>query len=326
VIHHVSIEKIAVLTSGGDSPGMNAAIRSVVRTAAAAGVETIGIRSGYRGLMEADTLPLDLRSVGGIITRGGTILGSARAIDFKTTSGQEHAIGVLRKFGAGGLVVIGGNGSQAGTVALHRAGFPTVGVASTIDNDLGGVDTSIGVDTALNTAVELVDRLRDTASSHHRAFVIEVMGRNSGYIALMTGIAGGAELILTPESPISLERVTQAVHDAHAARKSHFIVVVAEGSPIRATTLFEHLSTFPEYESRLSILGHLQRGGPPLVFDRLLAARTAAAATAALLAGQSGVVAGLVNGRIQLILAEHAIQPVSKVTPELCALADVLAR
>jgi 6-phosphofructokinase 1 len=305
---------------------MNAAIRSVVRTAAAAGVETIGIRSGYRGLMEADTIPLDLRGVGGIITRGGTILGSARAIDFKTTYGQEHAIGVLREIGVGGLVVIGGNGSQAGALALHCAGLPTVGVASTIDNDLGGVDTSIGVDTALNTAVELVDRLRDTASSHHRAFVIEVMGRNSGYIALMTGLAGGAELILTPESPISIERVTEAMHNAHAARKSHFILVVAEGSPIRAHAVFEHLAAFPDYEARLSILGHLQRGGPPLVFDRLLATRTAAAATAALLAGKSGLMAGLVNGRIQLIPAEQAIQPVSKVTPELCALADVLAR
>jgi 6-phosphofructokinase 1 len=322
----VPIEKIAVLTSGGDAPGMNAAIRSVVRTAAAAGVETIGIRSGYRGLMEANTIPLDVRSVGGIITRGGTILGSARAPEFKTAEGVRRGIEFLRDLGVAGAIVIGGNGSQSGALALHQAGFPTVGVASTIDNDLGGVDTSIGVDTALNTAVELVDRLRDTASSHHRAFVIEVMGRNSGYIALMTGIAGGAELILTPESPISLERVTEAMHDAHAARKSHFIVVVAEGSPIRAITLFEHLATFPEFETRLSILGHLQRGGPPLVFDRLLATRTAAAATAALLAGKSGVMAGLVNGRIRLIPAERAIQPISKVTPELCALAEVLAR
>jgi 6-phosphofructokinase 1 len=325
-VDEVTIGKVAVLTSGGDAPGMNAAIRSVVRTAAAAGVETVGIRSGYRGLMAADTVPLDLRSVGGIIARGGTILGSARALDFHTPAGQEYAVGVLRDLGAGGLIVIGGNGSQSGALTLHRAGFPTVGVASTIDNDLGGVDTSIGVDTALNTAVELVDRLRDTASSHHRAFVVEVMGRNSGYIALMTGIAGGAELILTPEAPISIDRATQALRDAYAAGKSHFIVVVAEGSPLKATALLEHLSQHPEFEARLSILGHLQRGGAPLVFDRLLATRTAAAATEALLAGQSGVMAGLVKGRIELVSIETAIQPVSKVTPELCALADSLAR
>ncbi len=322
----MAFRKIAVLTSGGDAPGMNAAIRSVVRVAAASGVETVGVRSGFLGLMDGNFVPLDLRSVGGLITRGGPILGSARALDFKTDEGQSRAVHQLERAGIEGLIVIGGNGSQTGALAMHQAGLPTMGVASTIDNDLGGVDTSIGVDTALNTAVQLIDRIRDTASSHHRAFVVEVMGRHSGYIALMSGIAAGAELILTPEVPVDKEQATRALRSAYAAGKSHFVVVAAEGSPLKAIELLDHLTTFPEFEARLSILGHLQRGGSPLVFDRLLATRTAAAATAGLIDGRSGLMAGLIRGRISLIPIETAIEPVDKVTPELCALAEVLAR
>jgi 6-phosphofructokinase 1 len=324
----VAMRRIAVLTSGGDAPGMNAAIRAVVRTAAAAGVETVGVRSGYRGLIVADFLPLDNRAVGGILTRGGTVLGSARAPEFLTAAGREQAIIALRERGVDGLVVIGGNGSQAGALALHEAGYRTVGVASTIDNDLAEVDTSIGVDTALNTALEMVDRLRDTASSHHRAFVVEVMGRNSGYLALMTGLACGAELILTPEFPVLSEQIPMAFRAAHAAGKSHFIVIVAEGSPLKASEVVQQLTSATDsaFEPRLSVLGHVQRGGSPLVFDRLLATRSAVAAVEALLVGQSGVMAGLANGRIGLVPTKEAIQPCVKVTQELCTMAEMLAR
>ncbi len=320
------MRRIAVLTSGGDAPGMNAAIRAVVRCADAAGVETLGVRSGYRGLMEGDLVPLDLRSVGGIITQGGTMLGSARAPKFKEAAGLERALAALASHDIQGLIVIGGDGSHRGALTLHEAGIPIAGVASTIDNDLGGVDTSIGADTALNTALEMVDRLRTTASSHHRAFVVEVMGRHSGYLALMTGIAAGAGLILTPEVPVTIEQAVRAVRYAHDADKSHFLAVAAEGSPLRAVELVEHLSGHGEFDVRLSILGHIQRGGPPRVFDRLLATRTAAAAVEALLAGQSGVTAGLVGGGIDMLPFATVIQPTPKVTPELCALANTLAR
>lgn len=322
----MTMRRIAVLTSGGDAPGMNAAIRAVVRCADAAGVETLGVRSGYRGLMDGDLIPLDLRSVGGIITQGGTVLGSARAPGFKEAAGLERALATIARHGVEGLVVIGGDGSHRGALTLHEAGIPIIGVASTIDNDLGGVDTSIGADTALNTALEMVDRLRTTASSHHRAFVVEVMGRHSGYLALMTGIAAGAGLILTPEVPVTLDEAIAAVSYANTAEKSHFLAVAAEGSPLKAAELVRQLSERTEFEMRLSILGHIQRGGPPRVFDRLLATRTAAAAVAALLEGQGGVTAGLVGGGIDMLPFATVIQPTPKVTPELCALANTLAR
>ena len=319
------MRRIAVLTSGGDAPGMNAAIRSVVRCAAAAGVETIGVRSGYRGLMSGDLVPLEIRDVGGIILQGGTMLGSARAPEFKTPEGIQRGIDVFRQHKVDGLVVIGGDGSHRGALALNDAGIPTVGVASTIDNDLGGVEMSIGVDTALNTALEMVDRLRTTASSHHRAFVVEVMGRHSGYLALMTGIAAGAGLILTPEVPVTLEQAIDAIRYAVTASKSHFLAVAAEGSPLKAADLVQQLAELKEFEMRLSILGHIQRGGPPRAFDRLLATRTAATAVDALLRGKRGVTAALVRGEIDLVPMETLVNPVAKVTPELCNLATTLA-
>jgi 6-phosphofructokinase 1 len=320
------VRRIGILTSGGDAPGMNAAIRAVVRTAAAKGVESAAVYRGYQGLMDGAIVPLSIRDVGGIITRGGTVLGSARALAFRTVEGRTRAIEQMRQHGVDGLIVIGGNGSQAGAFALHQMGVPVVGVASTIDNDLADVDTSIGVDTALNTALEMVDRLRDTASSHHRAFVVEVMGRKSGYLALMTGIASGAELILTPEQPITMETALGVLHDAHRADKSHFLVIAAEGSPLTAAELVAKLDKANQYEARLTVLGHVQRGGSPLAFDRLLATRSAAAAVDAIVDGQSGVVAGLVRGRIDLVPTEDAIKPVVKVPAELCYLADVLAK
>jgi 6-phosphofructokinase 1 len=253
------------------------------------------------------------------------VLGSARAAEFRTVEGQLRAKEQMRQHGIDGLIVIGGNGSQSGALALHELGVPVVGVASTIDNDLAEVDTSIGVDTALNTALEMIDRLRDTASSHHRAFVVEVMGRKSGYLALMIGIASGAELILTPEEPVTLDGAMTALRAAFQADKSHFIVIAAEGSPLKAVELVAELDKASHYEARLSVLGHVQRGGPPLAFDRLLATRSAAAAVDAIVDGQSGVMAGLVRGRIGLVKIEDAIKPVVKVPTELLRLADILA-
>jgi 6-phosphofructokinase 1 len=320
------MKRIGVLTSGGDAPGMNAAIRSVVRNGVALDLETIGVRNGYRGLMAGEFEPLTNRSVGGIMLRGGTILGSARAPDFATPEGRETALGHLRDAGIDGLIVIGGNGSQAGALSIHKAGFPTAGVASTIDNDLSLVDTCIGVDTALNTALQLVDRLRDTATSHHRAFVVELMGRKSGYLALMAGIAAGAELICTPEAPVSLEEVVRTVRAALEIGKTHFLVVVAEGSPTKAVDIVDTLNNDGCYETRLSVLGHVQRGGVPLAFDRILASRSAAVAVAALARGQSGVVAGLASGEITLVPTDEAIVPTKKVTPSLLELGNILSR
>jgi 6-phosphofructokinase 1 len=320
--------RVGVLTSGGDAPGMNAAVRAVVRVAAATGTEVVGMQSGYRGLMDGDVVPLNTRAVAGILGRGGTVLGTARPPEFHTQVGQRRALAKMAALGIDGLVVIGGNGSQTGALALHRHGVPVVGVASTVDNDLAGVDTSIGVDTALNTALALIDRLRDTASSHHRAFVIEVMGRHSGYLALMAGIAAGADLIVTPERPVDVAEAEAALRAAYAAGKAHFIVVVAEGSPLRAVGLAARLEELRQgaYEVRLSVLGHVQRGGVPTAFDRLLATRSAALAPETLLAGGGGVMAGLTNGRFGIVPLEDALRPAAKVDPALNRLADVLAQ
>lgn len=323
----MSIGRIAVLTSGGDAPGMNAAVRSVVRTASFLGAETLGVQRGFEGLMTGNFVPLDNRAVGGIMQRGGTMLGSARAPEFADPTGCACAIQHLQDQVVQGLIVIGGNGSQAGGLSLHLAGFPVVGVASTIDNDISCVDTCIGVDTALNTALSMVDRLRDTATSHHRAFVVEVMGRKSGYLALMTGIACGAEIICTPEHPISLDEIVSIVKHENERGKSHVLVINAEGHPTSSGDIVAAMQQDGSYETRLSILGHVQRGGPPLAFDRLLASRSAERATEALIReGESGVVAGLAQGRYNLVSCSEAIIPTSKVTPELLLLAKVLSQ
>ncbi len=322
----MTIHRLAVLTSGGDAPGMNAAIRSVVRNAVHHGVEAVGVQQGYRGLMTGDFVPLSNRSTGGIMLRGGTMLGSARAPEFATSEGRDKALGHLEQAKIDGLIVIGGNGSQSGTYSLHEAGFPAIGVASTIDNDLSLVDTCIGVDTALNTGLALIDRLRDTATSHHRAFVVEMMGRKSGYLALMAGIASGAEMICTPESPVAIEEIIDTVQSAQRVGKNHFLVVVAEGSPLKAADIVEALNADGCFEARLSVLGHVQRGGAPLAFDRLLGSRSAALAVQALIRGESGSLAGLANGDITLVPLADAILPSRKVTPELLALGAILSR
>ncbi|MGZ5430412.1 MAG: ATP-dependent 6-phosphofructokinase, partial [Thermoanaerobaculia bacterium] len=239
---------MAVLTSGGDAPGMNAAIRAVVRAGIAQGWSVSGVRHGFAGLLGGELIPLGPRDVGGIIQQGGTILGSARCDEFRTAVGREQALGVLKARGIGGLVVIGGSGSQVGAYTLAKAGFPVVGVASTIDNDLPGSDITIGVDTALNIALEAIDRLKVTASSHERAFLVEVMGRDCGYLALMAGIAGGAEAIVIPEVETDPEDLAKELYAARERGKMHAIVVVAEGAHHNARALGQY---FRENEKRL---------------------------------------------------------------------------
>ncbi|MDP2730891.1 MAG: 6-phosphofructokinase [Dehalococcoidales bacterium] len=293
-------KQIAVLTSGGDAPGMNAAIRAVVRTGIDKGWSVCGVRHGYAGLIDGDFVGLGARSVGGIIQQGGTILGSSRCPEFKTEEGRLKAVNNLRHQGIDALVVIGGGGSQTGAYELSRLDYPVVGVASTIDNDLYGTDISIGVDTALNIALEAIDRLKTTASAHHRAFVVEVMGRDCGYLALMAGIAGGAEFVVIPEMETDPETVARRLRFDYRKGKAHALVVVAEGANYNAQRLHQYFLEHKErlgFELRVTIIGHVQRGGAPSAFDRLLATRLAATATECLARGESGVMVGLINGR-----------------------------
>lgn len=292
----MSMKRIAVLTSGGDAPGMNAAIRSVVRTGLDAGLDVYGVRDGYQGLIDGAFAFLSRRDVGGIMQLGGTTLGSARCEAFRTVEGRQQAIERLQKQGIEALVVIGGNGSQTGSHELAQMGFPVVGVASTIDNDLEGTDVTIGVDTAINVAIEAIDRLKVTASSHRRAFLVEVMGRKSGYVALMAGIAGGAEVVVIPEREIAPDEVAAQLHAAHDRGKDHALVVVAEGAINNAAQLIAHFEQNPEatgFALRATILGHVQRGANPTATDRLLGTRLGEGAVRALLRGETGVLTGL---------------------------------
>lgn len=323
------MRKVAVLTSGGDAPGMNAAIRAVVRVAIGKGWEAYGVRHGYAGLITGEIEPFGARDVGGIIERGGTVLGSARSTEFKTPQGQKKALRGLNELGIDGLFVIGGNGSQTGANALHMQGYPVVGIASTIDNDLYGSDMTIGVDTALNIAVEAIDRLKVTASSHTRAFLVEVMGRNSGFIAMMAGIAGGAEAIVIPEVETPPQELADQLLGAYQRGKAHGIVVVAEGAKHDADALMAYFSEHHEeigFELRVTKLGHVQRGGIPTVADRILGTRLAAHAVEAMDQGQSGVLVGMLKG-------ETATTPLSEIAgrqkpldPKLFELSKVLAR
>lgn len=321
------MQRLAVLTSGGDAPGMNAAIRAVVRAAAARDITVVGVLNGFAGLAAGEFQPLDDRAVGGILQRGGTILGTRRFPAFRDPAVQTAVVSRLRAEGIEGLVVIGGSGSQYGALAVHRLGFPVIGIGSTIDNDLAGMDVTIGVDTALNTAAECIDRLKDTASSHHRAFIVEVMGRDSGYLALMAALASGAETVIVSEVPFEAEAVAADVEATYARGKAHYIAVVAEGAQLSARALAAYLQDHPRgFEARLTVLGHLQRGGSPTVRDRLLASLLGEAAVEALAAGQSGAVMGWYHGGPVAIPLDEAVAPCCKVTPELLELAGVLAR
>jgi len=291
------MRRIAVMTSGGDSPGMNAAVRAVVRAGVASGLKVYGIRHAYEGLINGEFKRMGPRDVSGILGRGGTILHTARCQEFYEPLGQKAGLTELQTAGINGLVVIGGDGSLEGALALHKKGFPVIGLPGSIDNDIWGTNTSIGVDTALNTILNALDALRDTAASHNRAFLVETMGRQCGYLALMGGILGGAELILIPEVDTGLEEVAQAIDEAYAEGKNHALIVIAEGANLKTTEISKYLEEHPTpYEVRITILGHLQRGGRPTAFDRLLATRMGVRAVEGLLAGESGVMIGL-DGR-----------------------------
>ena len=288
------MKRIGVLTSGGDAPGMNACIRAVVRAGIALGVETMGVEKGYSGLCDGEFVPMNSRSVGGIARWGGTVLQTARSQRFMTPEGFQRALDNLRTAGIEGLVVIGGDGSLRGARELHRAGFPVIGVPGSIDNDICGTDMAIGADTATNTILDAVDKIKDTASAHARAFVIEVMGRRSGYLALAAGIAGGAEMIIVPEHQTSMDEILAEMKEAREREKPHFIVVVAEGAMPNATQIRNAVMAAGEkgFEARLTVLGHVQRGGSPSAADRLLATNLGVAAVQSLLAGESGVMMG----------------------------------
>ncbi|MBN2677661.1 MAG: 6-phosphofructokinase [Anaerolineaceae bacterium] len=319
--------KIAVLTSGGDAPGMNAAIRAVVRSGIDKGMGVMGVKLGYYGLINGIFIPMGPRDVGGIIQRGGTILGSARCPDFVKEEGQLKGIRALRQEGIDALVVIGGNGSQSGAYAIHKHGFPVVGVASTIDNDLYGSEMTIGVDTALNIALEAIDRLKVTASSHQRAFLIEVMGRNCGYLALASAIAGGAEAVVIPEKEIDPEDVAETLRVAYEHGKSHAIIVVAEGATYNAQKLVAFFEKHKErlgFAVRATILGHVQRGGSPGAFDRILASRLGNKAVNCIAKKEYGVLVGLSKGEVKTTPLEEVVKNKKKIDLNLFELARVL--
>ncbi len=321
------MKRIAVMTSGGDAPGMNPAIRAVVRSAISKGIEVFGIRQAYSGMLAGDFERLTNREVSGILQRGGTILQTARNDEFKTQQGQRRGLRRLNEHGIEGLICIGGDGSLRGALALHNLGFPVVGIPGSIDNDIWGTNMSIGVDTALNTILDALDRLRDTASSHERAFLIEVMGRNCGYLALMGSILGGAELTLIPERDIDLEEVAARLEDAYLRGKNHAIAVIAEGAKYRITEVADFLKAHNVgFEVRITILGHVQRGGSPSAFDRLLATRMGVKAVECLLGETHGVMVGL-NGRdISPVPLEEVTTRTRSANLEYYDLSEVLSR
>jgi 6-phosphofructokinase 1 len=308
---------------------MNAAIRAVTRTAIAAGMEVVGIKRGFGGLIAGEHEALTARSVSGVIERGGTMLFSARCPEFKTEEGRRQAVKQIRDMRLDALVVIGGNGSQAGAHSLATQGVQVVGVASTIDNDLEGSDITIGVDTALNVALEAIDRIKTTAASHRRAFLVEVMGRDCGYLALMTAIAGGAEVVAIPEVICDPETVASEFRAAYERGKAHAIGVIAEGAKFRASDIADHFRTHHErigFDLRVTSLGHIQRGGAPGAFDRLLATRLGAGAVDALVQGKHDVLVGLIRNETATTPLTEVVSACKPLDMRLWELAKVLAR
>lgn len=324
-----TIKKIGVLTSGGDSPGMNAAIRSVVRTCAFHNIECVGIYRGYQGMIEGDFKELGPRSVNNIINKGGTFLKSARSQEFRTPEGRKKAHENLVKEGVEALVVIGGDGSFTGGLLFNTEyGFPVIGIPGTIDNDIYGTSHTLGYDTALNTVVDVIDKIRDTASSHNRLFLIEVMGRDAGHIALNAGIGAGAEEILIPEEDLGLERLMDSLKKSKSTGKTSSIVVIAEGdkSGKNVFELKDYVeSNFPEYDVRVSVLGHMQRGGAPSCFDRVLASRLGVKAVESILEGKSNYMVGLLNDKIALTPLEQAIKGHTEIDRELLRVSDIMS-
>lgn len=321
------MQKIGVLTSGGDAPGMNPCVRAVVRTAIFNGAEVVGIHEGFDGLLRGDMAPLTARDVGGILQQGGTILQTARCPEFVEHKGQLKGLRELNEAGIEGLIVIGGDGSMSGAYALQEMEFPVVGIPASIDNDIWGTNISLGVDTALNTIMQAVDKLRDTASSHQRAFLVETMGRDCGYLALMAGIICGAELILIPETEVELEEIGSAVESAYARGKTHCIIISAEGSSLDTHDVADYLDTLEVgFHTRVTILGHVQRGGSPSAFDRLLATRMGVRAVEALLAGDSGIMVGLMGREIQPTDLQEVIERSREANIKYYDMAHMLSR
>ncbi|MGB5204708.1 6-phosphofructokinase [Eudoraea sp.] len=323
------IKKIAVFTSGGDSPGMNAAIRSVVRTCAYFKKDCIGIYRGYEGMIEGDFLPMNARSVNNIINKGGTVLKSARCDEFRSPEGRKKAYDQLVSNNIDAFVVIGGDGSFTGALAFYEEyKMPFIGIPGTIDNDIFGTTYTVGFDTALNTVVEAIDKIRDTASSHHRLFFVEVMGRDVGHIALNSGVGAGAEEILIPEENLGLDRLLDSLTRSKARGKSSSIVVVAEGDRTTGKNVYE-LKEFveknlPVYDVRVCVLGHMQRGGAPSCFDRVLASRMGVKSVEALLEGKTNLMAGIIDNKITFTPVSEAIKGKSKIDKELIRVSDIM--
>lgn len=322
------IKRIAVFTSGGDAPGMNAAIRAVVRTAAYHDLHIFGINNGYEGMIDGDMRRLDIRDVGNIIYRGGTILKTARSKRFMTPEGRKNAYEALMAFDVDACIAIGGNGTFTGAkVFSEEYNIPMIGIPGTIDNDLYGTDYTIGYDTAVNTAVQAVDKIRDTADSHNRLFFVEVMGRNSGFIALSTGIASGAGNVLIPEADTTLERLIELLRLGVKRKKMFGIIVVAEGNKLGSTQKIaeEVKKAIDFYDTKVTIIGHMQRGGSPSALDRLLSSRLGFGAVEGLLAGHGNEMIGLVNNEVVFTSFEDAISKEKKPNQNLVRMAEILA-
>lgn len=320
------LNRIALVTSGGDAPGMNAAVRSVVRSALAKGASVVGFAHGYRGLIGNEAIELDSKAVGGIVSMGGTILHTARSPEFRTPEGRKQAFDNLKENGAQGLVVIGGDGSLSGAMRLYdEYHTPVMGIPGSIDNDISGTDFSIGFDTAVNTAVEAIDKIRDTAYSHERVFVIEVMGRNNGFIALDVALSCGAEACLIPEIPYRLEEVCENLRNMRRRGKRSSIVVVAEGAA-RASDVQEYIGKHTGFEARYTVLGHMQRGGSPSAFDRVLAMRLGSMAVARILAGFGGEMVGVDGGALVSHPLSYVLSTERTIDPDKLHYVDVMSQ
>ncbi|MBT8394788.1 MAG: 6-phosphofructokinase [Flavobacteriaceae bacterium] len=323
------IKKVAVMTSGGDSPGMNAAIRSVIRAAAFYNLDSVGIYRGYQGLIEGDIEHMNARSAHHLVQKGGTALKTARSKEFMTVEGRKKAYDNLVKYDIDAMVVIGGDGSFTGAMVFsNEFDFPIIGIPGTIDNDIFGTDFTVGYDTALNTAIEVIDKIRDTASSHNRLFFVEVMGRDAGHIALNAGIGAGAEEILIPEEDMGIDRLLITLEKSRRSGKTSSLVIVAEGDKTGDNVF--HLAKYvednlPEYDVRVSVLGHMQRGGAPSCFDRVLASRMGVHAVELLIDGKSNVMVGLQNGKMTTTPLENAIKENNPIDKEILRVSDIMS-
>ncbi|PWH10630.1 6-phosphofructokinase [Bacteroidetes bacterium SCGC AAA795-G10] len=324
-----SVKRIGVLTSGGDAPGMNAAVRAVVRTSAFLKLDSVAIYQGYQGLIDDKTQIMNPRSVNNIINKGGTILKSARCSEFHSTEGRKRAFETIKKHKIDSLIIIGGDGSFTGAMIFQSEfKIPVIGIPGTIDNDIFGTSHTIGYDTALNTVIDAIDKIRDTAISHNRLFFVEVMGRDAGHIALNTGIGAGAEEILIPEENMGLERLLESLSRSEKSGKSSSIVVIAEGDKTGKNVfdIAEYIEkNMPNYDVRVSVLGHMQRGGRPTCFDRVLASRMGVKAVESLYEGKSNAMVGLKEDEIILTPLEKAIKGKSEINKDLVRVSDILS-